>query len=414
MSSKVNYLIIFDTNALFGDPIRSSVLNFIDTYSKNTRFVLTFAIPEIVKKELTKHTLKKFEKALHQYQESAKEIEFLTNHKFRDLHLDQKAALNRLNRLFKKKNIKILPTPYKKINWEAIVDKAVEYIPPFEEGKEKGFKDSLIIETILSHMKKLDKDTYVAFIFIDNVLNEFIKTLTQTHKQLHVYQSTDDFETYLKLQLLDSDKEFIEKIKAEAEFTFSDETNPNALFWKENLRTKIYSTYREIIENPYYANKKALLGATTYGETLVPIDSGRYTIANPTFIERDENSILTWRSSVIFERAYWRSNYIPIHTHISERSHIAQHSHAPQTTPEVMYYNVEFEVIWKCQMNEEEKITDAMIDNIKFINNWRNERDSYTNLYFDRSANTSLPTTTSGQGTIPISSLNDIINDKSY
>ena len=57
----------------------------------------------------------------------------------------------RTREILKEKNIQILPTP--KIDLQRLIDMAVNKIRPFEERGEKGFRDSIILFTVLEHAK---------------------------------------------------------------------------------------------------------------------------------------------------------------------------------------------------------------------------------------------------------------------
>ena len=175
--NRIPNAIYIDTNVLFNfiEGTSNSNLDFIEVKDILKDFKVDFYIPEVVKKEYLFKKEKKLKERLKRVKE---DIHFMKSMLGSDI-LEFKESEG-YNSIIKKKipseleliGIKAIRTPAS-IKLEELIDMAIKKIPPFELKKEKGFRDSIILFTILEHVKS-NKYNFVYFITDDEIFRNDI------------------------------------------------------------------------------------------------------------------------------------------------------------------------------------------------------------------------------------------------
>ena len=132
-----------------------------------------------------------------------------------------------------KSSISILNTP--KIDIDNLVDMAVKKIPPFEEKKEKGFRDSVILLTIFSDITEKNISNPI-LVTNDNIFSEesILSRFKEKDINLIIKKSTTELKEYLESLISSAIKEIDEKEKKKV---------------LEYLNTKKDEIFKFIIEN---------------------------------------------------------------------------------------------------------------------------------------------------------------------
>jgi len=105
-----------------------------------------------------------------------------------------------LDENLEKNNIEIVKTC--EIDIDRLINMAINKIRPFEEKGEKGFKDSVILFSILNHAKKENNICY--FISNDKIFaHEDIKSLVaETGVEYHLFSSIETFKEYIEKEII--------------------------------------------------------------------------------------------------------------------------------------------------------------------------------------------------------------------
>ena len=189
----MDYLLIFDTNALYKDYTRccdftdfsfnGTLDNFMTRIEELDIYdIVSIAIPQIVWSETKKQNIIAYHKKVKEFEDTLKKHK-LPFHSYKidttknyDTYLDEN--MNAYKNALKNKPINIveLNFPSDKCYFN-LINRAFDKRPPFE-GKEnnsdKGFKDALLWESILEY-KKEHHDTNIILYTNDKMFNDELK-----------------------------------------------------------------------------------------------------------------------------------------------------------------------------------------------------------------------------------------------
>lgn len=209
--------IIFDTNALetrTKDEIAFlydwkasnefyNVVNFVK--ENNFEHKVRFCIPDIVLLEIKQHFLKGYESQIDSLKSNIEnfkskfgslvDINYIYNI---DIDMYEEHVDSFTNSFLSKYNCEILESPKEIDVFNNIVDKAIKSKKPFVKGKingkefsDAGFKDALIVETILNNNKKLRSS-----IFMTND-NDFTNVFTPSKNNVSILSTSKDIIEYI-------------------------------------------------------------------------------------------------------------------------------------------------------------------------------------------------------------------------
>ncbi|GAB6055545.1 hypothetical protein JCM15415_08610 [Methanobacterium movens] len=187
---------------------------------------LSVYIPEIVLLELSSHTLDRINDRINQLNEICAEFEHISgiNIEGHD-SFDSKTHIDRIKD-FTLRNVNYIDIPE---DWSTLFDKVLEMalykVPPFERGKgksDKGFKDAIILLSLVEFAKEEDYTDFVVFskdqAFKKNeaILREFFHN--ETNKNLEIQQN-DNVTDYIsnKYNLSQGLKQYLDEYYSEIE-----------------------------------------------------------------------------------------------------------------------------------------------------------------------------------------------------
>lgn len=390
---KVN--IVFDTSVLFpnSDAIVCSELeDFLKEFSD--KCILKIYIPEVVRGELCYRRVAKADEKLKKVNEFLSSIgktldrQRKTPYKTEEL---RPLVEKKFDKWAKSKNIILLETPRNKISLKEIQEKSIWRIPPFEDVKkrfdqckkcraEKGFRDALILFSVLELAKKITKNK-VYFICGDKLLLESVDKYKK-NKRLIPFNTIEELSSRLRLSFEEDNEKWINLVSNRARAVFYRRV------WEEcKIREEIEKRYPERFEIPSTSEFEHLSSAaaniqqsglfseskyaSTYwpgtyihsdikfknvfgptysrlGETkAVPLEEGTFYIDNPSFQKVEDNNIYVWKSRVSHQRKYRD----PWDTGVS--------------VPKV--YKIHFDVIWSARVTKDERFYDLKLLDVEFI-----------------------------------------------
>lgn len=342
---KNNYYIIFDTNITWGNPLPKDFYE-LKAYIDSTGLNIALCLPETVKEELKKKIIFDLREARDKYQSSIKELDkfgYLGLQSIKNIEIDEEIIKAKLDQLLKENGLEILDIPYTKINWRKIHEKAVYYLPPFEaKEKEKGFKDSVIAETIFAALESFERNATKIFVCKDGALKKYVASKT---KNLLIYESIKDLESHLKadIQKIGNIDEFIKQ----ADEIFYVQIHDIEFFGKRiDFKSFLYEKFADILNgyNISYSTTGSLSEVEKYLNklTILPGDIIKLT-ERPFFVKKEKN-IFYWESRVALSRLFA----------------------IPEFVHETIAYDFNFLVTWKTVLKDS-KLEKPELINVEFI-----------------------------------------------
>lgn len=208
--------IYFDTNILRKIGFTNPVGPFLELKEWSEKIKAPLTIPEVVWMEWIYDFNENIKKKSSQVKENLRDIEILIEQKQKKFVLPDDYAEKLIlstKRKLKNWKVNVVNTP-KNISLEELVTMAAFKIKPFEEKKEKGFRDTIILYTVLEDMKvKKIKDSL--FISDDSIFTheDVNKIISKYSVNLTIKNSLEDSVAYLKGVMDDVVKKFMEAKK---------------------------------------------------------------------------------------------------------------------------------------------------------------------------------------------------------
>ncbi len=376
------YTVLFDTNILLQH--FSAVKELTDAYKSNERVKILFRIFSLVEDEYKHNYLVLVKKENLKHENSSRELRQLLSKKISSLKISDQFIFKKASEKLKGIGLEVIRTPYKQLVLKKIANKAAYHMPPFQPEGDKGFKDEIVAASILQSLPEMIKNGKVVFICNDQLLRNYTETFTKNFTDFKVYQSPIDFETELKLYLLELNDELVSEIKKKAEKVFYVPNDPVSLYYSKGVVRRIYESYPSLFSDPQPVNPN-----WTFGNYLahqirkwVPFEEPSFTISPPNFIARVDSTYI-WQTSVIYRqefRGYSQSvlgNY--------------------DFSSELGEYVLEFTVEWTTKIDNMGKIFGSDITKITYKNP-AGYLDAVGYYYHTPQSNATL----AGQGTIPV------------
>jgi hypothetical protein len=188
------YNIVFDTSALMSEnfPDLSAAFRQLSEYA-NTLGIKLY-IPDIVLQELqqkfidrTNDSFKKIQTEQRKLKKIVQERIIISLPQMDDLVLEYKREIDRIIQ-----NINLIIIPMPSLSARELIDKAVRRVPPFEIG-DKGFRDSMIIESIIEYGLNNNINKFM-FVAIDKIFENQVIERVASEKgiNLEVKRTVDE------------------------------------------------------------------------------------------------------------------------------------------------------------------------------------------------------------------------------
>jgi hypothetical protein len=304
----VPHLVFVDTSILWHED-KSHIVDpafddFWDEYSRD--FKMELVVPEVVKGEiLFQHStsaIKSMERATECIKKVCKITKKTYSHRITETGI-KKGVAKRFEAWLSSKGGVIAPTPFSKIDWKDMVERAIWRKPPFPYDPrkteiEKGFRDAVIAETVVYTAGKDSRKIRRIFLCKDELLGD---TGVAKLKWLETYESIDDFRSYLKLTKEKLEDKFITSILKKASLKFWSKLDPKCLYNRENIWDQMGKLYPDSFEIP--AVFKTSPGQT--GEdNWKPLDSGRIWLGKAEFEELVSPNEYHWINKITYVRQF--------------------------------------------------------------------------------------------------------------
>lgn len=317
------HIVIVDTNVLWCKDKGPAVdPEFEKTWKELKKdFSLELVLPSIVRGELLFQQTTSCHKLLDKVVEETKEIASITGRPQSTRLTKNKLTLcveAKIDRWLRQANAAVVPVPTASIDWDKVCDWAVWRVPPFTSDPknpdtEKGFRDTLIYETVLQFVGTNNADSDIVFVCNDFLLRTTVAKALRLYKQFKCFESINELASYLKLSREQKDSDFVSRIVRRAALKFFEAGNPECLWEREHLLDKILSAKAVtdtpddgILPNysvsgllPNYA-LKASLGWMREGQPFLAL-------GNPEFQSVSGERTYHWKSEFTYFQRYQRA-----------------------------------------------------------------------------------------------------------
>lgn len=398
--------VVFDTNILYTkvayDLLRDEIKSLLERNSHHQDLSVRWYLPAIVVDERRYQMQGKAFDLLP----SVTALEKLLGH---NLNITQDTLNHHIdeviNRQLKELNISCLKLDEKKVDWNALIKRAVYRNPPFKPGeKEKGLRDSIIAETFLQLVCESPITPSVcrlAIITNDKLLTVYIEEKIKGKNNVRVIPTIGDLESLINTLVSQVTEDFVKEIRKKvSEYFFDKANNPNTLYYKEKIWENIWGKYKEefsektkdglykeyetiLIDNPLFQSKK---GQRTFWVTPINIAVKLYkydytqpiytsalanVLANPTLdntgqwylSEKGEakNYLAPFQSGAALATV----DDIGLSTGMGASGFM---SAIPQPNKiEVANGKISFEIFWSVNITTKKNLTSPRIEEIRFI-----------------------------------------------
>lgn len=373
------HLLIVDTNILWledkGPAVNPEFDKFWEEY-KNL-LPLELLVPEVVRDELVVQHSSSGQKLMNLVGDNLTKLSAITTKKHQhrlSLEAMKKHIRAKFEQWVSKVDAKIVEVPFSEIDWKNLYFKAMWRMPPFspvaQDGKgrqvEKGFRDALIFETVVSVVRKeKEREVNIVFISNDGVLRGCLEDELWLETQFHAFESLADFSSYVKLTRESYDKAFNEKLIKRAGERFFTPNDPQCLWIKEKIGVAMVEEtaawkINDITSNPPTESEQLKQSkqpvphdtAQTLFGTVSPARwinrGGRLFLGPHEFREKTEKRTYKWESTTYSIRKF--ALVTNEHKILEERISL-----------------MEFKVFWKANVKADARFYDVALEEIKVV-----------------------------------------------
>lgn len=284
--------VVLDTSALYtqmaNDLVKNEVRDLINQNLHHNDLKTTWHLPEVVIHERQYQMIQKANDHLI----SLEKIERLLGHKLGITSETLKGLVEAaVSKQIQELKIHKLILDHAKVGWGQLIINAAYRIAPFEQGdKEKGFRDSLVLESfmqLIASSPKTPSKCRIVLVTNDTKLTDAANARIQTQQNSTVLNSLDDLRALINTLASEVSEEYIQemKVKAAAIF-FIDKDHKEALYYKEKISDRIAEEFSEQLnEIPMAGGIRKRAGISIF---------------QPRFVKKDKQRIY-WTSRIDFK-----------------------------------------------------------------------------------------------------------------
>ena len=248
------HLVVPDTNILWDKDKKKSVSSDFNLFwARNTPLIpLHLVIPEVVLGELQFQQTTSAIKCATTATDQMTELSGITQGKY-ELRLDhqkiRKQVGEKLGKWIKSLDGSVADTPLTSIDWLKFIQDAIWRNPPFtfdakDKDNEKGFRDALILETLCGLCEQYKGEAKnIVFLCNDFLLRTAAENRLKHNKMLLSFESTTDFESYIKLTQQKLTDKFVKSIQTHARSKFYTAEDQTTIFYRDKIRKTIQEKF---------------------------------------------------------------------------------------------------------------------------------------------------------------------------
>lgn len=308
------HIVIPDTNILWHADKSLAVNPEFDKFWDNHKNLLPMelAIPEVVFKELHFQQTTSANKSLTKVKNEIHNISNIAGKRHvTKISEDviQAQVEEKLHKWVKGKAARIIPTPINQINWENLIKQAIWREPPFSsdsknEKIEKGFLDSLILETLVARANQaIGQNHNVVFLCNDQLLRNTASTILHSKENVIFFESLSSFEGYIKLTQEQLTNKFIAEIQNRAGIRFFAKDDKTCLYTKAGLYKEISNQFSTELQPDQISSNK-LPGLLSLGKTRFDKKASKIWVGSTTFEKIEQPREYFWSTKISFAFRY--------------------------------------------------------------------------------------------------------------
>jgi hypothetical protein len=254
-----------------------------------------------------------------------------------------------------------------KVDWDDVVRCAVWRLPPFsprEERSEKGFKDAIVLETVIQEWARQDPhlNPEVTFITGDTLLRETARNRIPMVGTFSTFESLEEWLNHLKLSFEKRSEEFTKKVLAAASAMFFTPDDPNCVFYRSRVVETIHDQNLFMFkEDTLYFHPMDMLvpQAQLFTDTLArpsaltktkwkALSDEQVHVNPPIYIKSgDSGTVFHWRSELTLARLYEYGDPTPSYRNPPRYVRLSG-----------------FHVLWRTTVSPTAEVSNPIIENI--------------------------------------------------
>jgi hypothetical protein len=199
------------------------------------------------------------------------------------------------DRILAQLGIEVIPTPIDKIDWNDAINRATRYTLPFEEAREKGFKDYVIAETAVQHFLSAKNGRFCMFVCDDKKMTTYLHERTIDLPRFLLFDSVPALITDIELRLDESTRKIAGVLLQEAAQGFCGEGGEKSLFTFETFQKQADAEVKKMLASEEFTKRYPAYKIAHQGR------SKSIQIAKPIFINRPNRKTFRWQSVVTLE-----------------------------------------------------------------------------------------------------------------
>lgn len=324
---------------------------------------IELVIPYVVRGELLFQQVTSAVKAHDKITELCSEISSITSrpHKHRLSRDKIRGQIEaKLEKWLNGKSARVAPIPVNAIDLNALAEDAIWRKPPFEADPknpdvEKGFRDSLILETIRDVAVREKRRVNLVFVSGDFLLRTSVAERLKTDPRVMCYESLQDFSSYLKLTREKLTNEFIKGILHRAAEKFYRRDDDTCIVLRDKLVDRIRVEFKSKFENPEESESSALTSLFSLSPALAsswkPTYDGLWRLSGTEFVNLEGEREYHWKSGLTYARFFSKSSETPLGLLSS-------------TTTRERVLILPFKIYWKANVKADARFHDTAVVNI--------------------------------------------------
>ena len=278
--------VIFDTNAVYSRSeqylLQHEVSDLIRDSVRHEGIDLTWVLPEIVRHERQAQMFKSVSTVFPQLAKLERILGAELGIAEEDIQrriaagIEQQAA---------DLGLQIVGLDPGEVDWNHLMSDSVYRRPPFDPGeKEKGFRDALVVETVIQVVQATSASApncIVAFVCGDKLLKEAVAGRTAGAENVRILDGLEEVKSLINTLVSEAGEELVRTLTPLARAFFHQIANKESLYFRADISSQIKQDF---------ADERAALPPDTDSR-----ENSTYLIQEPTFLRKEE------------QRVYWVS-----------------------------------------------------------------------------------------------------------
>jgi hypothetical protein len=361
--------VLFDTNVLFtqtaSDLVKPEVALLVKEHSNYPDHKISWHIPDIVRHERQFQMIRAGLKLVP----SINKLEKLLGHNLGiNEHILEERVRHAVDTQMSELRLNLAKVDVSKVDWDKMILNSVYRRPPFDPGEsEKGFRDALVIESLLRLIEQSPVTPTVCRVVLvseDKLLSVAAQAASTSFSNVRILNTLEELRGLISTLVSAVDEKFVEEMHSKAQPYFFVKEDKTTLFYKDELRSKIKEKF------------SSELAAKPDGVT--EIESDTWYIGNPRFVKKNGQRVF-WASRIEATFTGYKTEYkLPQSPGLLGLSSapspaaVAINSLASLITPKaekvlVLKYGVIFEIDWSVTINAHKKFSSPKIEGIRYV-----------------------------------------------